>query len=148
MDLEKATLVELRQIAKEKRIKKMRNQRRTTVMKITSNIENSNYTQWITGFVESVINQADLKCNEVVIDEVDNDRIWLTIDGTEYIIRTWNFEPVTYDLQGRTCGERVDYTLFKDVSDGNGGGHGEEVCRGVEIIRWDNDEVINAERKQ
>ena len=117
-------------------------------MKITSNIENSNYTQWITGFVESVINQADLKCNEVVIDEVDNDRIWLTIDGTEYIIRTWNFEPVTYDLQGRTCGERVDYTLFKDVSDGNGGGHGEEVCRGVEIIRWDNDEVINAEKKQ
>ena len=81
-------------------------------MKITSNIENSNYTQWITGFVESVINQADLKCNEVVIDEVDNDRIWLTIDGTEYIIRTWNFEPVTYDLQGRTCGERVDYTLL------------------------------------
>lgn len=125
----------------------MRNQRRTTVMKITSNIENSNYTQWITGFMESVINQADLKCNEIVIDEVDDDRMWLIIDGAEYAIRTWNFEPVGYDSQGRPCAERVDYTLFKDVSDGNGGGHSEEVCHGVEIIRWDNDEVINAERR-
>ena len=117
-------------------------------MKITSNIENSNYTQWIKGFVEAVINQSDLKCDEVVIDELDDKRMWLIIDGAEYTIRTWNFEPITYDLQGRTCGERVDYTLFKDVSDGNGGGHGEEVCRGVEIIRWNNDEVINAEKEK
>ena len=113
-------------------------------MKITSNIENSNYTQWITGFVESVINQADLKCDEVVIDEIDDDRMWLTIDGSEYIIRTWNFESVTYDLQGRPCGERVSYTLFIDVSDGNGGCHSEKVCNGVKIIMWDNDKVINA----
>ena len=84
-------------------------------MKITSNIENSNYTQWITGFVESVINQSDLKCDEVVIDEVDDKRMWLVIDGAEYTIRTWNFEPVTYDLQGRTCAERVDFTLFKTI---------------------------------
>lgn len=111
-------------------------------MKITSKIENSNYTQWITGFVESVINQADLKCNEIVIDEVDDDRMWLTIDGLEYIIRTWNFEPVTYDSQGRPCAESVDYTLFKYVSDM------EEVGRGVEIIRWDNDEVINEEKEK
>ena len=117
-------------------------------MKITSNIENSNYTQWITGFVESVINQADLKCDEVVIDELDGKRMWLTIDGSEYGLRTWSFEPVSYDSQGRPCSERVDYTLFKDVSDGNGGGHGEEVCHGVEIIRWNNDEVINAEKRQ
>ena len=61
-------------------------------MKITSNIENSNYTQWIRGFVESVINQADLKCDEVVIDEIDDKRMWLVIDGAEYTIRTWNFE--------------------------------------------------------
>lgn len=117
-------------------------------MKITSNIENSNYTQWITGFVESVINQADLKCNEIVIDEVDDDRMWLIIDGAEYAIRTWNFEPVGYDSQGRPCTERVDYTLFKDVPDGNGGSHSEEFCRGVEIIRWDNDEVINEEKEK
>lgn len=38
--------------------------------------------------------------------------------------------------------------MSNDVSDGNGGGHGEEVCCGVEIIRWDNDKVINAERRQ
>lgn len=111
-------------------------------MKITSNIENSNYTQWITGFVESVINQADLKCDEVVIDEIDDDRMWFTIDGSEYIIRTWNFEPVTYDLQGRPCAERVEYTLFKYVS------NMEEICRGIEIIRWDNDEVINEEKEK
>lgn len=111
-------------------------------MKITSNIENSNYTQWITGFVESVINQADLKCNEIVIDEVDDDRMWLTIDGLEYIIRTWNFEPVTYDSQGRPCAERADFTLFKYVS------NMEEVCRGAEIIRWDNDKVIIEEKEK
>ena len=117
-------------------------------MKIISNIENSNYTQWNTGFVESVINQADLKCDEVIIDEVNDKRMWLIIDGSEYAIRTWNFEPVGYDSQGGPCAERVDYTLFKDVPDGNGGGHREEVCRGVEIIRWDNDEEINAERRK
>ena len=117
-------------------------------MKIKSNIENSNYTQWIIGFVESVIKKADIKCDEVVIDEVVDKRMWLTIDGSEYAIRTWDFVPVRYDSQDRPCAERVDYTLFKDVSDGNGGGHGEEVCHGVEIIRWDNDEVINAERRQ
>ena len=50
-------------------------------MKITSNIENSNYTQWIAGFVESVINQSDLKCDEVVIDELDDKRMWLIIDA-------------------------------------------------------------------
>ena len=82
-------------------------------MKITSNIENSNYTQWITGFVESVINQADLKCDEVIIDELDDKRMWLIIDGAEYAIRTWNFEPVTYDLQGRTCGERMVAVMEK-----------------------------------
>lgn len=117
-------------------------------MKITSNIENSNYTQWITGFVKSVINQADLKCDEVVIDDLDDKRMWLIIDGSGYAIRTWDFVPVRYDSQERPCAERVDYTLFKDVPDGNGVGHGEEVCHGVEIIRWDNDEVINAERRQ
>ena len=115
-------------------------------MKIKSNIENSNYTQWITGFVESIINQADLKRDEVVIDEVDDKRMWLIIDGVEYTIRTWNFEPVRYDSQGRPCAERVDYTLFKDVSDRKGNSHSEEICRGVEIIRWDNDAVINEEK--
>lgn len=48
---------------------KKESQRRATNMKIKSKIENSNYTQWIIGFVQSVINQADLKCDEVVIDE-------------------------------------------------------------------------------
>ena len=110
-------------------------------MKITSNIENSNYTQWITGFVESVIRRANLKCDEVIIDDLDDKYMWLTIDGMEYIIRTWNFEPVTYDLQGRPCSERVSYTLFKQVSDENGSSHGEEVSHGMEIIRWNNDVI-------
>ena len=113
-------------------------------MKITSKIENNNYTQWITGFIESIINNVDLKCNEVIIDEVDDRRMWLVIDGMDYTVRTWNFEPIAYDTEDRPCAERVDYTLFRDVPDENGGGHGEEVCHGVEIIRWDNDEVINA----
>ena len=50
-------------------------------MKITSNIENSNYTQWITGFVESVINQADLKCDEVIIDELDAKLLKTTVSA-------------------------------------------------------------------
>lgn len=117
-------------------------------MKITSKIENNNYTQWITGFIESIINNVDLKCNEVIIDEVDDRRMWLVIDGMDYTVRTWSFEPIAYDSEDRTCAEIVNYTLFKDVPDGDGGGHGEEVCHGVEVIRWDNDKIVNEEKEK
>ena len=86
-----------------------------------------------------VINKAKLNYKEVVIDDIEfSKRIFLTIDGEEYDIRTWNFHPESEDENGEICSEIVDYTVFKMVMDNNGAGHGEEVSEGRLRIEWNN----------
>ncbi|MCD8018708.1 MAG: hypothetical protein LUF92_03730 [Clostridiales bacterium] len=104
-------------------------------MQINNKVTNIFFTQWIEGFVSEVLNRTELECKEVTIEDVDDKRIYLTIDGVEYDIRTWNYHPIGHDKNGEVNAEGVEYTLFN--MSGNSGQtvpHGS----GVTKITWDN----------
>ena len=107
-------------------------------MRIINKVTNSSYIKWIESFVKEVITRANIPCNEVVIEDIEHSkRIFLTIDGEEYDIRTWNFRPVKKVKNGETCAEMVEYTLLQMVKD-NTGSHGEEVNEGRTKTEWEN----------
>ena len=111
------------------------------IYNITNNIKARAYVQWIEGFVSSVLNSAEIECSEVSIDDIEpSKRIYLTVDGTDYTIRTWDYTPIRYDDKGNPDYENIRYTLFKSVED-ELGSHGEEVEKGIIPIYWDNEEV-------
>lgn len=111
------------------------------IYNITNNIKARAYVQWLEGFVSSVLNNAEIECSEVSIDDVEpSKRIYLTVDGTDYTIRTWDYTPIHYDDKGNPDYENIRYTLFKSVED-ELGSHGEEVEKGIIPIYWDNEEV-------
>lgn len=106
--------------------------------KVTNNVTNEAYTQWIEGFVRTVIQDADIECKELVIDDIEESkRIFLLIDGKEYTIRTWSYRPYRTDENNQTCAETVPYTLYKMVEDKHGS-HGETIIDSESIIWWDN----------
>lgn len=107
-------------------------------MKITNKVIDRNYNQWIGSFVEKVIKRADITCQEIIIEDIEHSkRIFLTIDGEGYDIRTWKFCLAKKDKNGETCAEMVEYTLFKMVND-NTGSHGVPVFAGRIRIDWKN----------
>ena len=99
-------------------------------MSVINRITKQSYVKWIEEFVCKVLENANVEFNTVEIEEVEiNKRIFIKVDGLEYIIRTWNFHPVGADLQGILCCELVDYSLFKS---------GEEIAEGKIEIQWEN----------
>lgn len=109
-------------------------------MKIINKMTDKNYTQWTEGFVVDVLKQANIKCNEVVIDDIEpSRRIFILVDGKEHIIRTWNYRVVEFDENYIPCAENVEYTLYKIVDDEHGS-HGEEVNEGRIKITWVNNQ--------
>lgn len=107
-------------------------------MKIINKITDENYIQWIEKFVTRVLKHAYIKGKEVVIEDIEpSKRIFVSVDGEEYDIRTWNYHVVGYDNNGVPCKERVEYTLFKIVAD-NDGSHGEIVDEDFTQIEWIN----------
>ena len=107
-------------------------------MKIINKVNDEAYIQWIEEFVNQIIQQSKLQCEEVIIDDIEYSKyIYLSIDGEEYDIRTWNFHSVQKDDKNHTCAEKVDYTLFRIVADDTGS-HGEEICNGYLRIAWKN----------
>ena len=110
------------------------------MMKIINKTEDKNYIQWVEKFVRRAIELAKPDTEQVIIEDIEPDkRIYLTVDGKEHTIRTWNFQPVERDRDGKPCAEIIDYTLFKDVKDETGG-HGEEIDFGTLKIQWENKE--------
>ena len=107
-------------------------------MNLINKVTEESYTQWIEKFVTDVLNKGNVKCKEVIIEDIEfNKRVFLVVDGEEYDIRTWNFRPTKKDKNGQTCAEMVEYTLFKMVADEHGS-HGEEVDEGRLRIEWKN----------
>lgn len=107
-------------------------------MKIINKVTDSSYIQWVEKFVQDVLDRAQVSCNEVVIEDIEpRKRIFLTVDGEAYSIRTWNFRPVKKDDDGKTCAEMVEYTLYEMVRD-NAGSHGANVSAGTIRIDWKN----------
>lgn len=107
-------------------------------MKIINKVEDAAYIQWVEQFVNQIIQKSKIDCKEVAVEDIEYSKyIYLSIDGEEYDIRTWNFHPVKKDEQSRTCTEMVDYTLFRTINDDTGS-HGEEICNGSLKIEWKN----------
>lgn len=107
-------------------------------MKIINKVDYEFYNQWIEKIVTDVLKSAKVKCEEVIIEDIEPSRhIDLTIDGKEYILRTWSFHPVEKDSDGKPCAEMVQYTLYEMVKDDKGS-HGVEVDFGLTKIQWKN----------
>ena len=118
-------------------------------MKIINKVNDESYIQWIEKFVVDVLKsaRAKVKCKEVVIEDIEPSRnISLSIDGKEYVIRTWNYHPIGTDLNGNTCAEDVEYTLYEMVEDEDGA-HGNEVDFGLIRITWRNEGVLRVHGK-
>lgn len=77
-----------------------------------------NYAGWIKDFVKKVIKKAEVECCEVIINDIEvGRRIYLKVDGKEYVIRTWNFVPTLKDENKLW----VSYTLYvcgEDIASG------------------------------
>ena len=114
-------------------------------MTIIDTIKQPGFTQWIDGFVVDILEAAKIHANEAVITDLYNKRIYLMVDGQEYMIRTRNFFPAGRDENGITCSENVEYTLYA------GHEHCEEIsdpisltvtASGILNIHWINDPKI------
>ena len=105
-------------------------------MAIINKVTEKSYVKWIEEFVCKVIENANIDFDKVEIEDIEFDkRIFIKIDGADYIIRTWNFYPVGTDFQGIPCCELVEYSLFSErlefVS-------AKEVDKGEIEIQWEN----------
>lgn len=48
-------------------------------MKITNKVNDPNYIQWIEKFVTQIIRESMLSCEEIIIDDVDEKHIYLSV---------------------------------------------------------------------
>ena len=108
-------------------------------MKITNQVTDPNYTQWIEKYASDVLKHAKLKCKEVIIEDIEpSKRIFLLVDGSKYTIRTWNYRPIKFDKNDMVCAECVEATLYKMVFEEDGSGHGEVMDDSMIKIKWKN----------
>ncbi|MFR4971653.1 MAG: hypothetical protein ACLTDC_14485 [Lachnospiraceae bacterium] len=96
-------------------------------MKIINNIEIDNPNQWIERFVEQVLENAGIDCEQALIEEIEEEkRILLSAGGQRYDIRIQAFLPVAADLNGMVCTENVQYVLYRKNTE-NGREYGEAI---------------------
>ena len=111
----------------------------TIKSRIVNKVVDENYIQWIEKFVDTVLLLAEISYEEVIIKSVEQSkRIFLFVDGQDYIIRTWNFIPFNHDEDEKTNAETVVYTLYMSVEDKEGS-YGEEIHSGNALIEWENE---------
>lgn len=117
-------------------------------MRVIDSVKLPDYSQWCSSFVEDIISEIKLsiggqEVETVQIVDIDGKRIYLSICGVPFIIRTWDYIPCEYDKKGKPCGENVRYTLFLDrehyLPDGTQSMNGEPLCSGVKTIHWSNE---------
>ena len=96
-------------------------------MKIINNIEIDNPNQWIERFVEQVLENAGIDCEQALIEEIEEEKhILLSAGGRRYDIRIQAFLPVAADLNGMVCMENVQYVLYRKNTE-NGREYGEAI---------------------
>lgn len=105
---------------------------------IINKLDELSYIHWIDIFVESVLEKSGISYEEAIIDSMEGGkRIFLSIDGTEYTIRTCDFLVTKVDQTNRPCAALINYTLYKQVETEKGM-YGEEVFEGSEESEWNN----------
>lgn len=61
-------------------------------MKIVNNTQVDNPNQWIESFVEEVLDNAKIDCEQILIEKIEEEKhIFLDVDGEKYDIRLWAF---------------------------------------------------------
>lgn len=104
-------------------------------MRIINKVDVAACRQWIRELTKQAVKASGMVCDKVVIDGYEyGRRVFFKANGQEYTIRIWDFCPVDYN-NGR-CRAIITYTLFLDVEDEDGGGHGEEIDSGGVMIAW------------
>lgn len=87
-------------------------------MKIVNNTQADNPNQWIETFVEEVLENAKIDCEQVLIEKIEEEKhIFLDADGGKYDIRLWAFLPIAADLNGMVCTENVQYMLYRKMKE-------------------------------
>lgn len=114
-------------------------------MTIIDTVKQPGYTQWIEGFVTNVLENANITATVTTISNMYNMRIYLFVDGREYMIHTKRFFRTGRDENGITNSEDVEYILYL--------GHEEceeiedpislnQISTGVLNIHWDNSDGL------
>ena len=104
-------------------------------------IINETESPFLTDFVIKVLQKTSNKKQygldkDITILDYDLDRIYLKISETqEFTIRTWDYYEYTVNKM------KVRWTLFINIRDENGGGHGEELSNGLTIIEFPNEDA-------
>lgn len=105
-------------------------------MEIINKVTEDSYVKWIKEFVCKVLEKANIDFDTVEIEDVEFDkRIFIKVNGVDYIIRTWNFHPIGCDFCGIPCCELVEYSLFFESLEVTSG---KEVNKGEIEIQWEN----------
>lgn len=114
--------------------------------KVIDSVQDLNYEQWVSNFVQKVLRKGKIEANEVELYDIYcGKRFCLKIDGTEYFIRAWDYTPYIYDDNNYLCVEKVEYALYKDgwyemqTANGTFGMHGIPIVSGETTIKWDNE---------
>ena len=120
-------------------------------MRVIDSVKLPGYSQWCANFVKRVVSKINLHIGGTPVDTVeivdlDGKRIYLSICGLPFIIRTWDYIPCAKDENGDVCSEKVRYTLFVDhkhfLPDGTESLNGEPLYSGELKIKWSNDPAI------
>ena len=114
--------------------------------KVTDLVQNPDYTQWISRFVQKVLRKAKIEVDMVeIIDIWEYKRIFLRVDGKEYLIRTWEYVPTYQDEDGLICGADVRFMFseaqrtYVPMAEGGYMGFFEPIVSGIIPIAWNND---------
>ena len=85
-------------------------------MKIINNIETDNPNQWIERFVEQVLENAGIDCEQALIEEIEEEKhILLSAGSQRFDIRIQAFLPIAADLNGMVCTENVQYREWSGI---------------------------------
>ena len=113
---------------------------------VIDRVQESFFDQWISSYVQEVLRSGNIDADTVEIIALDGGkRFVLKVDGKDYVIRNWKYNPIEFDEQDRLCSYHVEYTLFDTLDfdvpvliDGKPTWN-EGVVSGVMHITWNND---------
>ena len=95
-------------------------------MQMVNRTQARDLNQWIESFVEQALENADIACDQVVIEVYEEEKsILLNADGQTYRIQLLAFLPIAADMNGMVCTENVQYILYRQQEGEKA--HGEEV---------------------
>ena len=120
--------------------------------KVIDKVCHPHYSQWINLFTQKVLRRGKIEGNVVEIYDIQEyKRIFIKVDGKEYVIRTWDYVPTFVDERNLICGADVSYMLSEDrlsyvpMSDGGHFGFHDPIVSGSLPILWSNSYIPDSQ---